>query len=164
MSDGSSTWALGDNGGWSIVSNEASNDGGGANCIEYCDSMANTANVHVRAKYRAVAGNGGVVARYTDASNFYYGRWNNGDGEWQLYVSTTLGGMVQVDAVAGTCGVGDIVGIRCIGTTITVEKNGVTVITATSQSDHATGKAGIRSAGNANQSQLDDFLVETAST
>ncbi len=159
MSDGSNTWADGLNGGCSIDTNAAKGDSGAATADEVCDSMADTADLTVTAKV-ASGDNVGVVARWTADGEKYYVKMKATTGEIQLW-ATTSSSSAQIGSDGSVVSVGDTIGIKCEGTSISALINGVVDFTET-DTDHSTGKAGIhiRKA----EGTLDDFSADLNAT
>ena len=158
MSDGSSTWADGLNGGCSIDTNVAIGDSGAATADAYCDSMSNIADLTVTAKV-ASGDNVGVIARRTGNGEKYYAKMKTGDAKLMVW-KTSGGSSSQLGADGSVVSVGDTIGIRCEGTTISGLINGVVDFSRT-DSDHSTGQAGIHI--RAQDGTLDDWIAETIS-
>lgn len=93
----------------------------------------------------------GLAARMAaDSHTLYYARWNYTGNVWQLYktvnnVSTQLSSNVVSTFTTGT----KKLGLRCVGTTISVEVDGATIISVTDADIPNAGRAGIRSSGTA---------------
>jgi len=142
MSDTTHTWALDHDGGWSRSSGVAVCDA--TDGAQYCDNMPDTADIEVSAV--AKVGKNGVTARRTAGENYYYLR---------AEIGAALSLFKRVNSTWTAIGTGanvsadDAYTLRCYNDTIYGLLNGSIEITATSQSDHATGKAGMRGAASA---------------
>lgn len=96
----------------------------------------------------------GVIARVADVNNFYLWRVQSASGgATQLYKK--VGGSFTLLASGSlTAADGDVLALRCVGTTITAYVNGASAATVTDSSLTAGTKAGIRIQG-----FIDDFSI-----
>lgn len=102
------------------------------------------------------AGNGGLVARYADASNHY--RLLKGNGGLELY-RITNGTQFPMNGPGPMPAPGDRISLQLAGNRITVEMNGSTVWDRTDDDALTAGtRAGIRSAFT-EETIFDDFVI-----
>lgn len=102
---------------------------------------------------------GGVEARYSDASNKYAVRVHTG-GTISLEAMVAGNNDLYTSTAANTAQVGDRIGLLCRGTTVAVYRNRQQVLVRTGENRGLTGtKVAIRSAWSNAAAKLDDFLV-----
>jgi hypothetical protein len=154
MSDGSSTWALGNNGGWSIVSNQARSDL--ANGVEFCDSMSDTADI--RSRIETYDASVGAFARYDNSTKNGYVSVRTGANVHRLFRSAGLS-FTQLGSDGSTVSNGETIAVVCNGTSISAEYEGSTDVGPVTDSNYSTGKAAIWAASGSKD--IDNFFSET---
>lgn len=156
MSDGLGTWSkrAGANP-VSIASNEAVGPAGGASY--YYDSAATATGTHrVSLTVRTLDGPGPAV-RMASGGDCYF-----------LYAKAatsviykSVSGALTSLGTGGNFIVGDVASLECDGTTLVAKKNGVAIITVTSETTFSSGRPGFYAD---NGSHFDDWLYELGVT
>ncbi len=145
-------------GGVEIRSNQASNVGG-SNSGQRYTAVSAPDDQYVKCtivKTIATADQGpGPAARMAaGATTFYFGQCNTTDIRLYKVVANAF---TQLGSTAGAVAVNDIIELDCVGTAITLKKNGSTIIGPITDSAIATGSAGIWIGG----LSADDCAVDT---
>jgi len=128
-----SPWVTSGNGSWTVTSNKLANTTI-ASGTGYCVQDAGTANGTLQFTVSGTLGNGLLaVMRYQSVNNMLKISYNSGAPT--LY--KTVGGSSTVIAACtgGAWAANDVIEVICSGTTITVKKNGSTVLTQTGVTD-----------------------------
>lgn len=100
-----------------------------------------------------------IAARVTDALNFYM-LYNQGSGGLLLF-KRVAGSFTSLNNFGGTVSNGDTVKLECIGTAIHCYKNGGELSgSPITDSQFASGAAGIVCFGNSTTASVDDFLAD----
>jgi fibronectin-binding autotransporter adhesin len=122
-------------------------------------ALLNTNTTDQHASAVATLGNStsvGVIARYTDTNNFYLAR-SNGSGQLGLF--SFVGGVAtQLGSTPGTTFTnGQRIGIRVEGSTISLLVDN-TVLVSETNTNHTSGKIGLRAVGSSTRATYDDFI------
>jgi hypothetical protein len=130
-SDGGSAWVSQFSGGgvgWGISGNKGYDqyDAGGTGIATLDSSSADTT---VQATLSAVGNEIGLVARFSDTSNYLFIRARSSDG-YTLF-KRVAGSATSLGNYAGTPANGDVLALVMSGSSLTVQVNGVSRITAT---------------------------------
>jgi hypothetical protein len=160
-SDAGSAWvALA--GTWGIVSNAAYKV---ANAATYeaatLESSVSDVDVEVTLTQIGAAAAGGLVARATDNSNYIMTQHDAGGGNIYLF-KRVAGSFTQLGSTySGGIIPGDVLKLTCNGSSLTVYKNGVSIITATDSAGSTNTKHGLFShtAGTTDSPRFDTFSI-----
>lgn len=142
MSDSSHTWATDGASGFEESSGTAIPSA--IQSVVLVDNMPDTADVTVAATMGGTLSQGGLIARWTDSSNYYYLRFDTSD---RADIRSVTTGDVDTKLYDGltVSASGSAIEFKVYGSgpaTLEVWDDGVLVSTIT-DSDHSTGKAGM---------------------
>ena len=151
-------WVLVGGSVFEVVSNTVAGQvaAGGGTC--YYDA-ATPDDCYVKATYAGGSTSGGTVgliARWTSSGEYYYLYIDPAAPVLSLYKYDF--GNTLLDTLAEGPVTNDVFEIRVVGTSITVWRNGVEILSGT-DATHATGKCGLYSNNGGNRQFLDDFEI-----
>ena len=154
------TWSV--SGAWAIRSTRLSPLGAGDGATCTIDLGVGNADHIVEVTYYPLGEQGGIIARRSDGSNFYFANITAA-GDLSLY-KRVAGAYTQIGAVTGgvpTTGV-SLVALSCKGSAITASVSGVTVISVTDSSLPAGTGVGFRHGNGGGQELYAGFVARAA--